>query len=380
MGCSKEYLVSLYIDGQLSEKQEQEVREHLLKCRHCKKVYEDLNKLQKLLDKVEEDVEIVEPTHEESLLATRRILKLARELKEKGDTGGDDMPSLTQFPQERKSNKRKLFYAVSSLAASIVLAVTLSVIYFDKIIPHKPIVIVESTETPGESSTLELPPVVESPPNNQVVLLPKESDNDSDLPAIIPEILPPTPVGDHKPIVEPPQPTKPDQPGTTEVAEAVQVDENKKKEPVELQIVVSQRFYPAQFADAGSSVNVSYQPVINEYGEKEYKYDPTGTAQAEQLEAVQHIKEFKEDIVKLITSDKVEGVIIDDQSKDILIVDIPKRNLKWFADILKTHGKAQMISGPFVESIDNMELVDSNKNDLIRIQITLDISKDIQER
>ena len=409
MSCSKEYLISLYIDGQLSEKQEQKVREHLLKCRHCKKVYEEFNNLQELLDNVDKNVEIVEPTYEESLMATRKILKAVRELKEKGDTDFDDMPPLTQFTKPVKNNKRKFFYTVSSLAASVVLAVTLSVLYFNQPDTAGPTKVVGVPEIPEESSTVDLPSVVDSPPNNEVVVLPKKelpqtdiqpelSDFDlakenvaddlpeeSELNGLPPDYIetkiakvkePDEPINVVSDPIEPEQPQKP--PEIKKIAEVFQVDEDKIKEPVELQVVVSERFYPAQLADAGSGVNVSYQKVINEYGETEYKVDPTGTAQAVHLKAEEHINEFRKEIIELVNSDKVEGMIIDTQSKDVLVVDIPKRNYKWFISILEDHGKAQMMLGPFVESIDDMDNLDANNNDLVRMRITLDISKDVQ--
>ena len=157
--------------------------------------------------------------------------------------------------------------------------------------------------------------------------------------------------------------------------------EDETKEQIAFQVVLSQRFYPADLADAGSGVQVNYQEITNEYGEKEYKYDPEGKSEDKQLDSQEHINDFRQDIVNLVTGDKIQGAVINaadsgNNEQDILILDIPKRNLKLFINELKTQGEAQTLSGPFVDNIDNIE-ADSSDNDTLRIQITLDISRDV---
>ena len=159
------------------------------------------------------------------------------------------------------------------------------------------------------------------------------------------------------------------------------IDEKEASEPVSFQFVVSQRFYPAQVADAGSGVNVSYSEVTNEYGEKEYVYDPEGEAQNTRLDSKEHINAFRQDIVNLIIGDKVEGVIVNESynqtpDENVLVFDIPQKNLKQFVNELKLHGETQTLLGPFVDQMDNIQ-PNLDSNDLMRIRITLDISRDI---
>ena len=75
MSSSEKYLVSLYIDNQLSKEQEQEVLEHLLQCSRCRKIYDEFVALQKLLARLEEDVAILEAAYETRLLTTGKLLK-----------------------------------------------------------------------------------------------------------------------------------------------------------------------------------------------------------------------------------------------------------------------------------------------------------------
>ncbi len=459
MSCSKEVMLSEFIDGQLSEKDAQEIREHLLNCKHCAKVYEELKALNSLFHYMRSKEEIKGPSFEESLMATRKILQSIR----KEDPPADDGDStITPFPKKKtKIKKGKSFVFPLSIAASVILLGVVSTLVLHNlgVFQHSDLVMESSPSFAGTS--VNIAQLNSSGPQGDTVILPDTPTNAPEIePEIEPEISDMTVARKINELLEPPAPntkTGEDdyllQPGTQETTiansdmgfadegqsaedvplpqqptkpsvetyiakfnealennhvsdaisiiatakqnypedtainqkyeEALDLEKDGLKTPVELQVVISQRFYPADFADAGSSVKINYTPVTNEYGETVFAYDPNEEVIAEQLDAADHIDTFRQQMIDLVTSSKVKGIVVNrlsvlNGSDDILIVDIPQKNLAWFMSVLKTHGDAKELLGPDSES-DDMESLDTNEDGMVRMHITLDISQDISQ-
>ncbi len=459
MNCSKEYLITQYIDGQLSEHQAQEVRKHLLQCMHCKKVYEEIKKLKALIESIKPNEEIVEPSFEESLMATRKILRAIQD----GDYEDSDFEDVSLVHSQKKNR----FYFIAASVA-VCCAITSLFLYRADFFHSGTSPVIVVSVAPLDDQSAYIPDTLAS--GGETVILPEKPLQPPEIQSNLPEnqlvadkinslIHPPDhddrlipvdktnfmiPVAVNQPITvpgadgideEPDSSTnlmaeqiastislplaeyisrykeaisknddvlafevlrtaKQNYPADKEIQniyieymdryeKLVRIEKQNIKEPVKLQLLVSQRFYPVDVADAGSSVPISYKEVINEYGDPELIYDPANAIATQQLNAKDNITDFRRLIISIVTGDKVKGKVVnrlaaERESGDVLFVDIPVKNLPWLLSVLKTHGEAKEILGPYQDSFD-IDQLDLNSDEMFRMQITVDISKDVKE-
>ncbi len=572
MSCSKEILVMQYIDGELPESQQQEIKEHIAHCPHCAKLYKQFAALNNMIDKAKSEEEIVEHTFEESMMATRKILQLIRD-KEDTPTDNEDDWGENESPELHSPQKKNRWIQVAAVAAAVVFLCAVSTPFLYRNYFSKPVqVAVTAPDDSDNDVMLVLQPTIMFPDNDTVLLpdqpvdvataipepsvktdisykldenlnlvatdtssielpdndyfipkssLPKKdvvradlhksemdgqfcqsggtsvksiklsddpfhelianksvlyrtagsqetSQSSAELLEIFDEMMydPIDSMDDSLLIAEPPhlhrgkgamastlltemlfdtyededmvtvqltqyvpppsfirllilnlqshetvpsyiarhkeaiesddmtlalaiiEEAKECYPEDKAIDEAyntalIRLEKERIKEPVEIQYVVSEQFYAADVADAGSGVMPSYTKVTNEYGETEDQYDPTSSVKEKKLEAQPHIADFREEIIKIVTGKKVQGVVINQisatkENSDVLIVDIPRKNVQYFISILETYGKAQPELGPDRDTFDKNNL-DVNNDDKVRMWITLNIAKDTTE-